>query len=99
MTIDEQVREAAREVAEAFRVPLTRVEAVVEVREAPLVARLEEILRVDLDDDVLAWSLDPHGAWRRVERRVGIDAHQTLLELARLRAGETLTGESEPSLS
>ncbi|MGH2690752.1 MAG: hypothetical protein ACRDKW_18375 [Actinomycetota bacterium] len=30
MTIDEQVREAAREVAEAFKVPLTRVEAVVE---------------------------------------------------------------------
>ena len=30
MTIDEQVREAAREVAEAFGVPLARVEAVVD---------------------------------------------------------------------
>lgn len=30
MTVDERVREATREVAEAFGVPLTRVEAVVE---------------------------------------------------------------------
>jgi len=39
MTIDEQVREAAREVAEAFGVPLTRVEAVVERIEREALAR------------------------------------------------------------
>lgn len=39
MTIDEQVREASREVAEAFHVPLTRVEAVVEKIEREALAR------------------------------------------------------------
>jgi polyphosphate kinase len=69
-----------------------RVEVMVEVREAALTARLDEILRVNLADDVLAWQLGSDTVWRRVERRHGVDTHRRLLELARARAGEAGAG-------
>lgn len=66
MTIDEQVREAAREVAEAFRVPLTRVEAVVE--------RIErEALERTFGDDPRAPIADELARELRAEVAVGLE--------------------------
>jgi polyphosphate kinase len=41
-----------------------RVEVVVPVESPPLQARLQEIVDANLADDVLAWVLQPDGAWR-----------------------------------
>src|SRR4051812_7406514 len=60
-----------------------RVEAVVEVDDRSLQARLREILEVNLADDVLAWTLGPHGDWARVPTVNDCDAHLRLQELAR----------------
>ena len=66
MTIDEQVREAAREVAEAFRVPLTRVEAVVE--------RIErEALERTFGDDPRAPIADELARELRAEVALGLE--------------------------
>ena len=60
-----------------------RVEAVVEVDDHALQARLREILEVNLADDVLAWTLGPTGEWLKVPTLVGCDSHLRLQELAR----------------
>jgi len=62
-----------------------RVEAVVPVDDPRLRARLDEILRVVLADDRLAWELGPDGSWRRVPPGAGIDAQARFEELARER--------------
>jgi polyphosphate kinase len=59
-----------------------RVEAMVEVDDRQLQARLREILEVNLADDVLAWSLGPDGTWSKVPTVVGHDTHLRLQELA-----------------
>jgi polyphosphate kinase len=64
-----------------------RVEALAPVEDPALRHRLDEILRVELDDDELAWSLDADGAWSRVPTAEGIDAHRVFQELAVERAG------------
>jgi hypothetical protein len=51
-----------------------------------LTDRLEEALRVELQDDVLAWELGPY-AWAKVPVDVGVNAHEQLQELALARAG------------
>ncbi|MHB8508587.1 MAG: polyphosphate kinase 1 [Candidatus Dormibacteria bacterium] len=43
-----------------------RVEALTPVLDAALQARLGEVLSVNLDDDALAWTLGPDGAWSRI---------------------------------
>ena len=43
-----------------------RVEALAPVEDPSLQERLDEILRVELDDDELAWELDAEGAWHKV---------------------------------
>jgi hypothetical protein len=48
---------------------------------------LDEILRVTLDDDELAWELDPAGTWSKVASTKGVDAHRVLQELAVARSG------------
>jgi polyphosphate kinase len=63
-----------------------RVEALVPVDEPELQARLEEILRVNLADDTLAWQLDEHGDWHHVEGGGTVDTHLRLQEIARTRA-------------
>ncbi len=63
-----------------------RVEALVAVDAPPLRARLDELLRVCLADDVLAWELGSDGMWRRVESRSGLDGQDRLRELAIERA-------------
>jgi polyphosphate kinase len=62
-----------------------RVEALVPVTDPTLVARLDEILDVELADDVLAWELGPDGVWRHVEPVNGVDAQVRLHEIALMR--------------
>jgi polyphosphate kinase len=64
-----------------------RVEALTPVEAPSLRERLNEILRVVLDDDELAWELDGEGVWHKVPPARGINAHRTLQELAVARSG------------
>jgi polyphosphate kinase len=63
-----------------------RVEALTPVQDPALQARIDEMIGVELDDDELAWELDPEGMWHRVPSTKGIDAHRVLQELAVQRA-------------
>ena len=63
-----------------------RVEALTPVRDPRLAARLEEILDVARQDDLLAWELGGDSVWRRVTPTVGVDTHATLQERARQRS-------------
>jgi polyphosphate kinase len=65
-----------------------RVEVVVPVQSPPLRARLDEILQVSLDDDVLAWELHDD-RWSRVPTTSGINTQARLQELALARAQGT----------
>lgn len=67
-----------------------RVEALAPVLDPNLQFRVDEILDVLLADDVLAWELDPSGAWTRVESDEGLDAHVALQELAITRSRAAL---------
>src|SRR4051794_6612652 len=60
-----------------------RVEAVVEVDDETLQARLREILEVNFSDDVLAWTLGPTGEWSKLAAVSGCDSQVRLQELAR----------------
>jgi polyphosphate kinase len=60
-----------------------RVEAVVEVDDQTLQARLREILEVNFADDVLAWTLGPTGEWSKLPATTGCDSQIRLQELAR----------------
>jgi len=62
-----------------------RVECVTEVLDSDLKDRLDEILRVNLEDDVLAWELGPEG-WSRVPTERGVETHTYLQRLAEERA-------------
>jgi polyphosphate kinase len=64
-----------------------RVELVVPVEEAPLCARLDEILALALEDDT-AWLLDAGGCWTR-GLGPGPPFQQRLLELARQRVARS----------
>ncbi len=58
-----------------------RVECVTEVLDRDLKERLDDILRVNLADDVLAWELGPEG-WSRVPTVEGLETHTHLQRLA-----------------
>jgi polyphosphate kinase len=62
-----------------------RVEALAPVRDARLIARLEEILEVARNDDQLAWELGPDSTWRRVPTIHGLESHATLQDRAKSR--------------
>jgi polyphosphate kinase len=62
-----------------------RVEVVAPVEDPLLQARLEQVLRLLLADDALAWELRD-SAWHRVPRRRGLDSQQALQRLARERS-------------
>ena len=66
-----------------------RVEAMIPVADPEAVARLEEILTLNLADDVQSWSLDDVGAWHRIPTVLG-NATQTALEEAALKRGDLL---------
>jgi polyphosphate kinase len=64
-----------------------RVEALVPIDDRRLRARIDEIMRVELADDQLAWSLAPDGTWHRIDGDEGVDAQIRLQEIALSRAG------------
>jgi len=64
-----------------------RVEALVPVADPSLAARLDGILDVLMQDDMLSWTLGSDGTWTKVRGERGIDAQQRLQELAVERAG------------
>jgi polyphosphate kinase len=45
-------------------------------------ARLDEILEIEFADDVLAWTLEADGAWRKVPTFAGVDSQVKFQELA-----------------
>jgi polyphosphate kinase len=63
-----------------------RVEADIRVTDARMRARLDEILEIELADDVLAWTLEPDGTWRKVATTAGVDSQARFQELATARA-------------
>jgi polyphosphate kinase len=63
-----------------------RVEALGEITTPELTDRLQEILDVNLSDDVLAWTMQPDGAYARVPTTVGVEAQRWFHEHALERA-------------
>jgi len=59
-----------------------RVEALVPVEDPALQARLDEILELDLQEDVHAWSLEPDGAWIPVPTTASVCAQDRFRALA-----------------
>jgi len=59
-----------------------RLEALVPVSDPALAARLDGVLDVLLQDDILAWTLGPDGTWTKVPGERGLDAQQRLQEIA-----------------
>ena len=64
-----------------------RVEALAPVSDPSLAARLDEILDVLMQDDMLSWTLGSDWTWTKVRGDRGIEAQQRLQELAVERAG------------
>jgi polyphosphate kinase len=64
-----------------------RVEVTTPIRDPGLRARLDEILEVCLEDDVLAWELGSDGTWSKVETRGSVNAQERLAGMAVARAG------------
>jgi polyphosphate kinase len=63
-----------------------RVEAFIAIEDPALRLRIEEVLRICLADDSLAWDLDSDGAWRKAPTIRGVNAHLVLEDLALARA-------------
>jgi polyphosphate kinase len=63
-----------------------RVEVMTPIADPALCLRLEEILRVCLADDMLAWELGPDGIWAKVPTTRGLDTHRRLEALSLERA-------------
>ena len=59
-----------------------RVEALTPVKDPSNQFRIDEALDVLLADDNLAWELEGNGTWHRVPQVHGINAHDTLQDLA-----------------
>jgi polyphosphate kinase len=66
-----------------------RVEAMLRVTDPQLRGRLDEILELNLADDVLAWTLEPDGTWRKVPTIVNLESHVRFEELAVARASRS----------
>jgi len=62
-----------------------RVECITEILDEGLKDRLDEILRVNLEDDVLAWTLGPDG-WSKVPATDGVESQIVFRRLAEGRA-------------
>ncbi len=80
-----------------------RVEALVPINSPRLRNRLEELLRVYLADDRLAWQLH-HDSWERVPTQTGLDSHLRFQALAHGRSQgalpdpDTATTPADPSV-
>src|SRR5690606_7820070 len=64
-----------------------RIEALVDVVDPDLRARLDEVFAVTLADDRQAWILGPDGEWTRTKGPVGLSSHDEFQRLALGRAG------------
>ena len=62
-----------------------RVESIAEVLDPELKSRLDEIVAVNMDDDVLAWELRPDG-WVKVPPARGVESHLVFQALAEERS-------------
>jgi hypothetical protein len=47
--------------------------------------RLDELLAIAFADDVLAWSLQPDGTWRKIETVEGVESQVRFEELTMAR--------------
>ena len=63
-----------------------RVEAMLRINDPRMRARLDEILAINFADDVLAWTLEQDGTWRKVHTVEGIESQVRFQELATARA-------------
>ncbi|HYZ92671.1 MAG TPA: polyphosphate kinase 1 [Actinomycetota bacterium] len=63
-----------------------RVEVLLPVADRPLRERLDQIIRVDLEDDTLAWTLDADGTWTKVKTINGHNSQRALRDLANERS-------------
>jgi polyphosphate kinase len=63
-----------------------RVESLVPVTDPNIQERIEELLQVELDDDALAWEMQPDGTWRKVPDEAAINSHESMEQLAVSRA-------------
>ena len=63
-----------------------RVEAAIPIKASDLMARLEEVLRVNLSDDLLAYTLAGDGLWAKVPPIDGINTHFRFEDLALARS-------------
>jgi polyphosphate kinase len=61
----------------------------VPVLDRALQDQLAQILDVELEDDVLAWRLQPNGSWTKVPTVNGVNAQQAFEQLAAARAAAT----------
>lgn len=59
-----------------------RVEALVPIGDPELQRRLDEVLRLNLDDDTNAWLLQADGTWHEVDGGGSVDTHRCLQQLA-----------------
>jgi polyphosphate kinase len=59
-----------------------RVEVLLPITDPVLKVRLAEILDVSMNDDALAWELQPDGEWKRAHGGRDFDAHSELQQLA-----------------
>ena len=73
-----------------------RVEALVDVQEPHVQARLREILEVVLADDELAWELQPDGTWGKVPVVKHFNAQKHFQELALSRSRRRAQGDGVP---
>ena len=65
-----------------------RVEAVVDVLDPILIARLRRLIELQLHPELACWTLDADGTWTRspAQRSTAIDLHQSLQLLASIRS-------------
>jgi len=63
-----------------------RVEAMLRITDPRMRARLDEILSINFADDVLSWTLERDGTWRKVETVAGVESQVRFQELAVARA-------------
>ena len=59
-----------------------RVEAMIPVADPDAVARLEEILTLNLADDTQSWALDAEGGWHRIPTTIGVATQDSLIVAA-----------------
>jgi polyphosphate kinase len=71
-----------------------RVEAMVPVLDRELQKRLDQLIEVELQDDMLSWTLRPDGSWTKVETVKGVNAQRVFQGLAMARANLALTNGS-----